>query len=189
MLARISRPFACLLVAGALGAGLAACGGEDPATAGAGTARPDDEAQLAFAKCMRAKGIDIPDPGAGGRPQRVRIPRNVSSAKLQSAMQTCRKETGGGPPEMSDEQRTEFRDAALKFAKCMRANGVNMPDPSTDGPGGGLLLRRGSGLNPDSPAFRRAMEKCQDELPLGGPGGPGRSGGAAVGGSTTRGSE
>lgn len=169
---RSLRPFRPLLVAAAAllcASALVACGAsaEPSGTTGDG---PDDEKELAFARCMREAGVDIPDPGAGGRPTRVRIPRNVSPAKLQASMQACRKKTGGGPPELSDEQRTEMRDAALKFAKCMRAHGADVPDP-TVGPGGGMLLRRS--LEADTPAFRRAMEACEDELPLRrGSGGP-----------------
>jgi hypothetical protein len=50
----------------------------------------------------------------------------------------------------------------------MRANGVpNFPDPST---GGGIAIRPGSGLNPQSPAFQAAQKACGKLLPRGGPG-------------------
>ncbi len=60
---------------------------------------------------------------------------------------------------------------ALKFADCMRSNGVsNFPDPS---PGGGLKLGigPGSGINPQSPAFQSAQKVCAKLLPAptGGP--------------------
>lgn len=177
---RTTSPFHLILVAAAaiLSAGaLAACGSTEESPDGT-AARPDDEQQLAFARCMREAGIDIPDPGTGGRPTRVRIPRNVSPTKLEATMQACRKKTGGGPPELTDEQRTEMRDAALKFAKCMRAHGANVADP-TVGPGGDMLLRRRA--EADTPAFRRAMEACRDELPLRrGPGGPDDAGGGST---------
>lgn len=163
---RPSRPLLALLAAGLLGGGLAACGGAGAAAGDdAAAERPDDEKELAFARCMREAGIDIPDPGSG--PVRVRIPRNVSPAKLRATTQACREKTGGGPRELTDEERTEMRDAALKFARCMRANGIDMPDPQVGGgPGGGagMLLRRGA--EADTPAFRKAMEACEDELPL-----------------------
>ncbi len=57
---------------------------------------------------------------------------------------------------------------ALKFSQCMRANGVpNFPDPSN---GGGIQISRGSGLNPQSPAFQAAQKACGRLLPGGGPG-------------------
>jgi hypothetical protein len=56
----------------------------------------------------------------------------------------------------------------LKFAACMRANGVpNFPDPSA---GGGINISPGSGLNPQSPAFQGAQKTCGKLLPGGGAG-------------------
>lgn len=54
----------------------------------------------------------------------------------------------------------------IKYAQCMRANGVpNFPDPS----GGRLTLRvgPGTGLNPNSPAFQAAQQKCKSLQPSG----------------------
>jgi hypothetical protein len=57
---------------------------------------------------------------------------------------------------------------ALKFAHCMRANGVtNYPDPSSNG--------RPVSLNPisaNSPAFQTAYNACRKNLPGGQPGPP-----------------
>jgi hypothetical protein len=59
-------------------------------------------------------------------------------------------------------------DQALKFASCMRSNGVpNFPDASA---GGGIQISPGSGLNPQSPAFQAAQKACGKLLPGGGPG-------------------
>ncbi len=55
----------------------------------------------------------------------------------------------------------------------MRENGVpNFPDPQPDGR---LLLNPNEGVDPESPQFLAADEKCQQE---GGPGGPQAPGGA-----------
>jgi hypothetical protein len=54
--------------------------------------------------------------------------------------------------------------APVRFSACMRAHGVpNFPDP---GPGGGINIGSGSGINPASPAFQDAQKACG-----GGPGG------------------
>jgi hypothetical protein len=168
-----------ILVLATLALALAACGGATGDDAAG--ARPDDKAELAFARCMRAAGIDLPDPGtANAGAQRVRIGKGTSPQKLEEATTTCRKKTGGGPKPLTDEQEAEFRDAALKFAQCMRRNGVDVPDPETSS-GGAIKLRKGGGGGggPDiaSPAFKRAQEECQKLLP--GPKGAGK-GGAAV---------
>jgi hypothetical protein len=57
---------------------------------------------------------------------------------------------------------------AVKFAECMRANGVSgFPDP---GASGTLTLDgivNGSSLNPDTPAWMRAIGACKDLEPSG----------------------
>ena len=56
----------------------------------------------------------------------------------------------------------------IKFADCMRANGVpNFPDPQ--GGGGGIRIPDNSGINPRSPAFQSAQKACFKLLPGGGP--------------------
>jgi hypothetical protein len=58
--------------------------------------------------------------------------------------------------------------AGIKFADCMRSHGVpNFPDP---GSGGGIQFNAGSGIDPQSPAFRAAQNACFRLLPGGGPG-------------------
>jgi hypothetical protein len=61
---------------------------------------------------------------------------------------------GGGPPASSDQA------TALKFAQCMRANGVpTYPDPTT---GNNQTIHAGIGddLNPASPMFEAASTLC-----------------------------
>lgn len=159
---------------------LAACGGGSPQDAGSG--QPDDKAELAFARCMRANGIDLPDPGTGGGAgaRRVRIGKGTAPQKLRAATESCAKKTGGGPKPLTEAQQAEFRDAALKFAQCMRRNGVDVPDPQTSSSGGfAIQVGPGKGKQPnvDSAAFKRAQETCQKLLPgpRGGKGGGGFS--------------
>jgi hypothetical protein len=65
--------------------------------------------------------------------------------------------------------RSRGRPQPLKFADCMRANGVpNFPDPS--GGGGGMNLA-GTGINPQSPAFKAARRACTRFAPGGALGG------------------
>lgn len=156
---------------------LAACGTSGSPDAASG--QPDDKAELAFARCMRANGIDLPDPGTGGGAgeRRVRIGKGTAPQKLRAATESCAKKTGGGPKPLSEEQQAEFRDAALRFAQCMRRNGVDVPDPQTSSSGGGFAIAlggpgKGSGPRIDTSAFKRAQEACRKLLPgKGGPGG------------------
>jgi hypothetical protein len=53
----------------------------------------------------------------------------------------------------------------LAFANCMRAHGVpSFPDPSA---GGGGVNLAGTGINPQSPAFKTARQTCSRLTPAG----------------------
>jgi hypothetical protein len=61
---------------------------------------------------------------------------------------------GGALPALSESQRL----AALQFAACMRAHGLNFPDPTFSG--GNQQIHLGPGLNLDSPAVKAAAKAC-----------------------------
>jgi hypothetical protein len=157
---------------------LAGCGGGSASASGDNS----DQARLNFARCMRSHGVNLPDPTQGSDGGfRQRVPGNIAPARMQAAMKACQKELpNGGPRNLSPEQQAKFRDAALKFARCMRSHGVNVPDPQVGGGGGFLRLGPASGVNPQSPAFQTAQKACRNLLP--GPPGGGRRGGGAGGG-------
>jgi hypothetical protein len=59
--------------------------------------------------------------------------------------------------------------AAFAFSKCMRANGVpKFPDPQTSGNAMRVSIGPGTGIDPNSPTFKAAQQKCQKLLPNGG---------------------
>ena len=77
------------------------------------------------------------------------------------------------PIPASPAEQAAHREAALKFARCMRSHGVNVPDPIFKGEGGGIQIQGGpGGLNPNSPTFQAAQNACQGllgkDLPKGG---------------------
>jgi hypothetical protein len=69
--------------------------------------------------------------------------------------------SGGGTNATHHEQ-------AMKFAECMRKNGVEQfPDPDASG---GLTIDgivNGSSLDPSSPAWKQAIAACKDQQPPG----------------------
>jgi hypothetical protein len=143
---------------------LGACGGGGAATAGTSDRRAEfREAALKFAKCMRAHGVDMPDPqpGEGGRITMGGPGTGPEDqAKMESAQKACQKILEKvKPPEMSEEQQQKFKDQALKFARCMREHGINMPDPQFLG-GGRITQRMEEGIDPNSQRFRDASEAC-----------------------------
>ena len=72
--------------------------------------------------------------------------------------------SGGGGPKVGFAISGGSPQKALKLAECMRANGVpNFPDPNGQG------VIQGSGIDPNSPQFQKAQQKCAKSLG-GGPG-------------------
>jgi hypothetical protein len=168
-----------VLVVGAASALLAACGGSG-AGGGGGAGEGIDSKELAFAACLRKAGIDAPDPqrGPGGEiRQMINVPKGISPQRVDQIRKDCQRKSGFSPKPPSKEEQARFRDAALKFARCMRAHGVNVPDPQPGSGGISIGAARGGkdALNPKGPAFQRAQEACQSLLPggKGGKGGPG----------------
>jgi hypothetical protein len=147
---------------------LAACGGgSEPATADDQRSEMRDAA-LDFAKCMRENGVDMEDPKPdGGVLLRAGPGSGNDPETVRKAEEACRKHMEKvEPPEISEEQEQEFKERALKFARCMREQGIDMPDP-TFGEDGRMTqrLEGGSGLNPEDPRFREATEACSKYQP------------------------
>ena len=71
---------------------------------------------------------------------------------------------GGGSNEATagtGDRRAEFREAALKYAKCMREHGIDMPD-TKPGRGGGIQLMAGPGTaNNDTRKMDEAQQACR----------------------------
>jgi len=69
---------------------------------------------------------------------------------------------GGADPETpaanAASEDDEVREAQVKFAECMREQGVDMPDPKTDGPTK-FKVGGDSGISPEE--FEDASEACE----------------------------
>jgi hypothetical protein len=158
-----------LLAAVAVSASLAACGSDDPnpSSAPSDPAANNQKAMIAFAGCMRKNGVDMPDPQFDGGRVMMRGPRNVDEGKMRTAEKACAKYRDSvKPPELSDEERDEFRKEALANAKCMREHGIDFPDPTFEANGGARVrIGRGSGIDPESPKFQEAQKACQSTMP------------------------
>jgi hypothetical protein len=151
---------------------VAACGSSSkPSHA---TGRASSGQFVAFSACMRSHGVpSFPDPSPGGG---IRITPssgvNPRSPAFQAAQQACQKLLpGGGPGHASPSEELKM----LALAECMRRHGLTtFPDPTIASGGvptgpaiviNGYEFKLGPGLDPQSPAFQRAMTAC------GGPGG------------------
>jgi hypothetical protein len=115
-----------------------------------------------FSVCMRSHGVtEFPDPtiGSNGLPSWGPTPNVKGGAPAYNAAQkVCKKDLPGLGPHTSAEKATAHA-AALKYATCMRSNGVpNFPDPN----GQGLIqVNATAALEPSSPAFEKAQMACK----------------------------
>jgi len=151
-------------------------GGDGPAVAqgtqaakkqpGAGT--DPFQQGLAYAKCMRQHGVsDFPDPQRSDGGVKMKLDKKVTSnPKFQSASQACRSLQPGN----SDNGGGTKVDATKigPWAQCIRDNGVpNFPDPKNKGNALEVDFT-GTGVQPDSPAFQKALKACKPKAPGGG---------------------
>jgi hypothetical protein len=137
---------------------LAACGGSGGSsfTPRTGSSSPGAQSgAVAFAQCVRSRGVpEMPDPQNG----RFQLPASLqNNPNFRPAVQACQHLLGPGGATNSGSG-----NSLLAFAHCMQTNGVpNFPDPPANG-GGGFF--GGSGIDPNSPQFQRAYQKCQSLL-------------------------
>lgn len=153
--------------------GAAACGGSSGAGSsggkdgtGAGRRADPRQAGLDFARCMRERGVDMPDPDAVSGALLGPAPGSPLPAAFDAAEKACRHFlqalVGGAGAGVDPEE----QDRGLKFARCMRGRGVDMPDP--DFTTGGPPIDFGGGTNPATETFGAAMKACSPLLGAGG---------------------
>jgi hypothetical protein len=140
---------------------ISACGSSAPAGTGSGSANGTaavHEQAVKFAECIRSNGVtEFPDPNAAGQfaygiPS-ASSPLNPSSPAWQKAIGGCKN------LEPSNFMPTSFTpaqlSARLKFAQCVRANGVpSFPDPTAHGPL--VNVSNASSI----PGLHAAIQKC-----------------------------
>lgn len=141
-------------------------------TGGGGTAAEPETstdpqaAALAFAKCMRENGVDIPDPkpvedggmvqlGPGG-------PGAAGGETFEKAQKACAKyaEDMGGAA-LGGELSEADKEQMLQFSRCMREQGIDMPDPDFDGGVGAIDLPIPSDAQGRA-KFEAAQEACDE---------------------------
>ncbi len=150
----------------ALAAVISGCGSSAPTETGGGdAAAANAQKGVKFAECMRSNGVSrFPDPNASGKLTIDAVANgsglNTSAPAFKQAVSTCKnlEPTGFTGSKRSPQQ----QQAGLKFAHCVRANGVpDFPDPLPNGP----LVdtnRIPSAAQPGGmSALRAAMQKCR----------------------------
>ncbi len=153
---------------------ISACGSSAPASTGSGSSgggnntATNHEKAVKFAECMRHNGVSaFPDLPASGELTIDGIANgsslNTSTLAFKQAISACKDlEPAGFMGQKATPQQT---DARLKFAQCVRKNGVpDFPDPNPNGP---LIdtnrIPSLAGKDPRSdPGLNAAMHKCSD---------------------------
>jgi hypothetical protein len=203
---RARRAVLSCLLAGVAAIGVSACGssssssGSDPSSGTpVSSSSSAYQARLNYAKCMRSHGVNVPDPSANGGPAAgaaggaggggggggFQTLRNNPNFKTASTACAQYRSKAFGFANITPAQRAQFQQDAVKFAECMRAHSINIPDPSSNGAGGFGIFRSIPSSERDSPQFKTAITACASDLPTrrgGGAGGPGGGpGGGAPG--------
>jgi hypothetical protein len=138
--------------------------GSQPPPSASSTTNNDDG--LAFAKCMRENGVDLPDPdpdggfGFGDGSDEL----NLNDPKFQKGFAECQELMPGGSPLDRSLDATQ-QDAVFELTKCMRKNGIDIPDPQFDANGKLVLSSILGSIDFSDPKLRKALEKCRSLIP------------------------
>lgn len=166
-MSRKRRPLAALALI-AIVALISGCGSSAPAETGSGNNNTAANAQkgVKFAECMRRNGVSqFPDPGVSGKLTIDAVANgsslDPSTPAFSRAISACKDLEPAGF--MGSKRSVEQQQAALKFAQCIRENGVkDFPDPTPNGP----LVDTGripSAAEPGGMSMlHAAMQKCGD---------------------------
>ena len=161
---------------------LGACGSSSSSANGSAGASnqgtKQENSRLKFTQCMREHGVNIPEanPG-GGAPAGL---ANIPQSTIQAAGKACQKYASGTLRPAAGGNQTQITDTLVKFAGCLRENGINVSDPTGTGRGALQGFFQQLQTAKQSPSFAAASKKCRSLLPKGGPGG-GPGGGEAGG--------
>jgi hypothetical protein len=146
----------------------AGCGSDGPArTSATATASPKKasarEKAVRFAECIRAHGVaDFPDPNAKNE---FEYGVSVTPAVWKRATTACKDLQPPGT--LSSKRTPKEQSGALKFAQCMRDNGVkDFPDPANGEPlvDTTKIPSLGDRSPRTDPVFAPAMDKCSVAL-------------------------
>ncbi len=148
---------------------ISACGSSAPAETGSGDgSQTTANAQkgVKFAECMRHNGVgQFPNPGPSGKLTIDSVANgsslDTSTPAFKQAISACKNLEPAGF--MGSKRSSQQQQAALRFAQCIRGNGVtDFPDPIPNGP----LVdtnRIPSAAQPGGMSIlRAAMQKCRD---------------------------
>lgn len=174
---------------------IAACGSTTPsrsdstsasdnASSGSVSSQTHNES-VSFSRCVRANGVpNFPDPpgdGAYGLKSFAQQSNgetlsingvSVSAPAFRTAMVKCHPYLPQAPAPTATGLE-QSRAAAVRYGRCMRDHGINIPDPTVaPGPGGGgigVQVDIPPGMSQNSPAFVADDQQCERASRFGSP--------------------
>jgi hypothetical protein len=176
---RTRRPPAALVLIAVVA--LSGCGSSVPAetassgSGGAGTASTAQKS-VKFAECMRSNGVsEFPDPGPSGELTIDGVANGSSldtnAPVFRQALSACKDLEPAGFT--GGKRSTGQQSAALKFAQCIRENGVNdFPDPISGQPLVDTNRIPSAATSSGMSILNAAMLKCRDFATAAGVGRP-----------------
>jgi hypothetical protein len=152
-----------------------ACSSSPSSSAGPGggpnaAGTPTIVAAIAYTQCMRSHGVpEYPGPNSSGDLPKI-IPAQVSQlgvseSQFTAAGKACQSLWPYQAPTQAQGEQELTND--LKFARCMRANGLpNFPDPITTSSGRVEFVLSISklGANPESPLVQTKAHACEHQV-------------------------
>ncbi|QIN29831.1 hypothetical protein [Brevibacterium luteolum] len=143
---------------------LSACGGankemEEDTGGGADSASSVEQWQHDFTRCMSDEGIELAD--GGGIPVNAdgSFGGSEDSGDFDRALQTCEEKLGPPPQDAGAVGDEELEAQLLRFSKCMREAGYDVPDPDF-GSGEGPVISGVPDADPED------VERCSAEAGL-----------------------
>jgi hypothetical protein len=154
----------------AIAASISACGSSAPAETGTGggssTTLANAQKGVEFAACMRRNGVgQFPDPSASGELTIDAVANGSSvdpnSPAFTQALSACKSLEPAGF--MGSKRSSQQQQAGLRFARCIRENGVSdFPDPLPNGPLVDTNRIPSTAQPGGMSALHAAMQKCSD---------------------------
>ena len=149
---------------------ISGCGSSTPAeigtgSGGGGNTLANAQKAVKFAGCMRRNGVSqFPDPGASGKLTIDAVANgsslDTSTPAFSQAIRACKDLEPAGF--MGSKRSSQQQQAALRFAQCIRENGVSdFPDPTVNGPLVDTNRIPSAGTSSGMSILHAAMQKCR----------------------------
>jgi hypothetical protein len=168
-MSRKLRPLVALALVALISLISAGCGSDAPSETGTASSSgtggnknaTDQDKAVKFAECMRANGVpDFPDANAKGQ---FVYGVSVSPAVWTKAVDACKDLQPPGT--LSAKRSPKQQSASLRFAQCIRENGVkDFPDPANGEPLVNTYEIPSANRPGGMTILNAAMEKCGDVL-------------------------